>query len=56
LDTRFSLSFAHGIPFGGRLLVRQRAAAEFTLYRAMTLAMRSAAPMMGTIDLCGPPW
>lgn len=44
-------------PFGGRLVVRQRGAAvEFTLNRAMTLAVRSAGPVVGTIDLCGPPW
>ena len=45
------------VPFGGRLVVRQRgAAAEFTLNRAMTLAVRSAGPVVGTIDLCGQPW
>jgi GNAT superfamily N-acetyltransferase len=43
--------------FAGRLVVRQRGAAcDFTLNSAMTLAVGSAAPAEGTIDLCGPPW
>jgi hypothetical protein len=43
--------------FAGRLLVRQGAAVtEFTLNGAMTVGVRSAAPVAGTIDLCGPPW
>jgi hypothetical protein len=44
-------------PFAGRLVVRQRGEpADFTLNGAMTLAVRSAAPAAGSIDLCGPPW
>lgn len=43
--------------FAGRLMVRQRGvAAEFTLNRAMTHAVREGGPVAGTIDLCGPPW
>jgi hypothetical protein len=43
--------------FIARLDVRQRGVAvEFTLCRAMTLAVRSDGPTVGTIDLCGPPW
>ena len=45
------------MPFAGRLLVRQHGTAcEFTFNPAMLLAVHSAAPTTGTIDLCGPPW
>jgi hypothetical protein len=43
--------------FTGRLRVTQYGAgADFTLDRVMVLAVRGAAPLAGTIDLCGPPW
>jgi hypothetical protein len=43
--------------FEGRLLVQQRqAATEFTFNRAMTHPVCEECPMLGTIDLCGPPW
>jgi predicted acetyltransferase len=43
--------------FNGRLLVRQHGAvAGFTFNRVMTCGVRSAGPVAGTIDLCGPPW
>jgi hypothetical protein len=38
-------------------LVRQRGlVSEFTLSQVMTLRVRSAGPVVGTIDLRGPPW
>jgi len=43
--------------FGGQLLVRQRGErVEFTFNRVMTLGIGSEAPIVGTIDLYGPPW
>jgi hypothetical protein len=43
--------------FAGRLLVRQRSAAEdFTFCRVMTHAVRLPGPTAGVIDLLGPPW
>ena len=43
--------------FSGQLLVRQHGATvPFTFNRVMTLGIRSAVPLAGTIDLQGPPW
>jgi hypothetical protein len=43
--------------FTGRLRVRQFGAeAEFTFNRVMTLGVRAEGPVVGSIDLCGPPW
>jgi RimJ/RimL family protein N-acetyltransferase len=43
--------------FGGGLRVTQfGAATDFTLNRAMVLSVRGAAPLVGTMDLLGPPW
>jgi len=43
--------------FHGRLLIRNAGAVvEFDLARVMTLDIESAAPVQGTIDICGPPW
>jgi len=43
--------------FNGRVVVRQHAAvAEFTFNRVMVCGVQSAAPLIGTIDLLGPPW
>jgi hypothetical protein len=43
--------------FTGRLLVRQRGVGvEFTFNRVLTLGVRSEAPVVGVIDLLGPPW
>ena len=43
--------------FDGELLVRQQGERTgFVVNRVMTLAVRSAAPLTGTIDLLGPPW
>lgn len=43
--------------FTGELLIRQRGElSRFTFNRVMTLAVRIAAPAIGSIDLEGPPW
>lgn len=43
--------------FGGELIVRQYGElGAFTFNRVMTFAVGSEAPLVGTIDLCGPPW
>jgi hypothetical protein len=43
--------------FTGRLRVRQHGAeVEFTLNRVMTLGVRAEGPVVGSIDLRGPPW
>jgi aminoglycoside 2'-N-acetyltransferase I len=43
--------------FEGQLKVRQHGATvDFTFNRAMTLGIRSAAPLEGEIDLLGAPW
>jgi GNAT superfamily N-acetyltransferase len=43
--------------FAGRLFVNQHGAAiEFNFNRVMVCSIRAAAPLVGTIDLLGPPW
>jgi aminoglycoside 2'-N-acetyltransferase I len=43
--------------FAGGLRVTQHGAgADFTFNRVMVLAVRGAPPLVGTIDLLGPPW
>jgi ribosomal protein S18 acetylase RimI-like enzyme len=43
--------------FAGQLIVRQHGEPTvFTFNRVMTMGTAGEAPLIGTIDLCGPPW